>query len=114
MKTFLRNMCSFSVHIRTLWLQQVDNNLVLITYYFVDVYFLFTDKVTKKKVSVLVFRFPDHHKDFLGHRMNIVLMPYFPYISYRVEQNASATTVHLEDSLNTRMVTTLAHHMNFT
>ncbi|MPC87881.1 Glutamate receptor ionotropic, delta-2 [Portunus trituberculatus] len=46
--------------------------------------------------------------------MNIVLMPYFPYISYRVEHDASATTVHLEDSLNTRMVTALASYMNFT
>ncbi|XP_063869660.1 glutamate receptor ionotropic, delta-2-like [Scylla paramamosain] len=58
--------------------------------------------------------FKDQHKDFLGHRMNIVLMPYFPYISYRVERNASATTVHLEDSLNTRMVNSLAPYMNFT
>ncbi|XP_045101495.1 glutamate receptor ionotropic, kainate 4-like [Portunus trituberculatus] len=58
--------------------------------------------------------FKDQHKNFLGHRMNIVLMPYFPYISYRVEHDASATTVHLEDSLNTRMVTALASYMNFT
>ncbi|MPC52293.1 Glutamate receptor ionotropic, delta-2 [Portunus trituberculatus] len=47
--------------------------------------------------------------------MNIVALPYFPYISYKyVESDSGPIILYLEDSLNTRMLNTLAHHLNFT
>ncbi|XP_045122783.1 uncharacterized protein LOC123511189 isoform X2 [Portunus trituberculatus] len=72
------------------------------------------------KYSVMAERqalLPEHHEhreDFRGHRFKVVAMEYFPYISYERLQGDKNPTLRLRDSLNTRMITVLAQHLNFT
>ncbi|XP_063868257.1 uncharacterized protein LOC135104655 [Scylla paramamosain] len=56
---------------------------------------------------------PEHNEGFSGHRFKVVAMEYFPYISYERMQGANPT-LRFRDSLNTRMITVLAQHLNFT
>ncbi|KAK8377903.1 hypothetical protein O3P69_014084 [Scylla paramamosain] len=51
---------------------------------------------------------------FMGRKMNIVSLSYYPYIKYKVVQKGSSTKLQFEDSLNTRMLTALAPKLNFT
>ena len=65
-------------------------------------------------VCVCVFSFAEKAEDLMGRQMDIICLPYFPYMSYKVVQNGSGSTLQMEDSLNSRMLATLAQHMNFT
>ncbi|XP_050690358.1 glutamate receptor ionotropic, delta-1-like isoform X2 [Eriocheir sinensis] len=55
--------------------------------------------------------FPDDAEGFHGHRFRVVVMEYFPYISYTRQESGA---LRLTDSLNTRMITHLAELLNFT
>ncbi|MPC28146.1 Glutamate receptor ionotropic, delta-1 [Portunus trituberculatus] len=51
---------------------------------------------------------------FMGRKMNIVSLSYYPYIKYKVVYEGSSSKLQFEDSLNTRMLTALAPKLNFT
>ncbi|XP_071546566.1 uncharacterized protein [Panulirus ornatus] len=58
--------------------------------------------------------FPQHPENFMGHMFKVVAKNYFPYISYETTSEAPGAVVSLQDSLNTRMMNTMAFHLNFT
>ncbi|XP_050690654.1 glutamate receptor ionotropic, kainate 3-like [Eriocheir sinensis] len=57
--------------------------------------------------------FPDEFHMF-GHRFRIVSMDWYPFLSFRRNSNASATTVTPLDSLDYRMLTAVSRVLNFT
>lgn len=56
----------------------------------------------------------DQLRDFQGHRVRVVTISYFPYIDYEKEKDKPGAAVLLKDSLDTRILETLAEKLNFT
>ena len=70
----------------------------------------------------LILSSPDLHpgdqkipiRNFMGHKFRVVTIKYFPTIDHEPEGDAQDTRVRLKDSLNTRMLGSIALHLNFT
>ncbi|ROT82096.1 Variant Ionotropic Glutamate Receptor [Penaeus vannamei] len=58
--------------------------------------------------------FSEEIGDFMGHNFRIVARFYFPTIDYTRDTDVNGTTVTLRDSLNARMLVTIAAKLNFT
>ncbi|XP_063850614.1 uncharacterized protein LOC135094449 [Scylla paramamosain] len=58
--------------------------------------------------------FPDEFGNLAGHRFRIVSMDWYPFLSFRRDSNASATTVTPLDSLDFRMLSAVSSVLNFT
>lgn len=50
----------------------------------------------------------------MGHKFQILCLPYFPYIDYHRDKEEAGTTGTPQDSLDVRMLYTLASTLNFT
>ncbi|MPC61459.1 hypothetical protein E2C01_055531 [Portunus trituberculatus] len=51
---------------------------------------------------------------FYGHQFRVVTLSHFPFIDYKPVNDYPGTVIHLTDSLNARMLRTLAFYLNFT
>ncbi|XP_071539449.1 LOW QUALITY PROTEIN: glutamate receptor-like [Panulirus ornatus] len=58
--------------------------------------------------------FPEKFEDMQGHVLRIVAKDLFPYVSYERETDAPGTMVTPRDSLDVRMLGTVARSLNFT
>ncbi|XP_071546565.1 glutamate receptor ionotropic, delta-2-like [Panulirus ornatus] len=58
--------------------------------------------------------FQDQLENFMGHEFQIRSLPFFPYMDYQRDKEEIGTTVTPRDSLDVRMLNTLASTLNFT
>ncbi|XP_069190332.1 glutamate receptor-like [Procambarus clarkii] len=56
----------------------------------------------------------DKLSNLMGHKLKIVVLPYFPYIAYDKEIGHPEAPLVPRDSLNIRMLDAIAHLLNFT
>ncbi|KAG7166092.1 Glutamate receptor-like 54, partial [Homarus americanus] len=56
----------------------------------------------------------DQFRDFMGHTFKIVTLDWFPFMEFRRDSDAEATTVTPQDSIDVRMLTAISHALNFT
>ncbi|KAG7162652.1 glutamate receptor-like [Homarus americanus] len=57
--------------------------------------------------------FPERLENFMGHKFVVVTLPYFPFIAFEKESEEGGA-LSPRDSLNTRMINTMARCLNFT
>lgn len=55
----------------------------------------------------------DQFTDMRGTQIQVLVLAHFPYIDYQ-QHSSDSTAVSLRDSLDTRMISTIAKHLNFT
>lgn len=60
-----------------------------------------------------IFASEDFH-NFMGHKYRVVAVRYFPYIDYKTDTAEPGSTVTPKDSIDFRILTTLAAALNFT
>ncbi|XP_071518154.1 uncharacterized protein [Panulirus ornatus] len=58
--------------------------------------------------------FPDQFQDFHGHTFRLVTMNWFPFIQFQRHTHERGSLVTPLDSLDVRMLTTIANKLNFT
>lgn len=56
----------------------------------------------------------DQFRDLLGHTLKIVAVAWFPYVDFHLDNGISGSNITLRDSIDTRIIETLASKLNFT
>ncbi|KAK3868809.1 hypothetical protein Pcinc_025847 [Petrolisthes cinctipes] len=82
-----------------------------------EVQFLFQWNLAQQHLdhfNQYLYLMDDPLSDFRGHTFRVATIAYFPYIDYKRDREEPGTTVTPLDSINVRILDTLADSLNFT